>query len=267
MWEGNYSFFDYKYNIEGYSGQDYDGAARWWYLALSVAAILVLLFVFRAASLRNVERYLRVVAIVMPVLEIVKITWESVWDVKTGRGFNWEGLLPIYTCSLFLYCMAAAALSRGRLREMCLSWVCTIGFVGGMSNLLFIQGLKWYPVFTFGAMYSMVFHFVMVFTALFFVVTGFVRFRFRNILWAAGVHLAFSAAVIPVDYIFHWDYMQYYDAGCVPLIEGAVDRFEAMGARFLCVPLMLAAYFALDAVLGLLYLGYAKLSEKVRSKA
>lgn len=266
MWKGSYGFFDYKYNIEGYSGQDYDGAGRWVYLIFSVVSILVLLFLFRKAKKTQIERYIKIVGIFMPLLEISKVTWESVWDIRTGRGFNWEGLLPIYVCSMFIYCMLIAAFSCGKLREWCLSWVCTLGFVGGMSNLLFIRGLKWYPFFTFGAFYSMFFHYIMVFTALFLIGTGYCRFVWRDIFRAFAVHAAFSALVIPLDYVFHWDYMQYYDAGGVPLIEGIVDRMEAADVRFLAVPLMLVLYFALTAFLSGLYILYGKVLDR-RKKA
>ena len=36
MFFGDYSFFDYKYNISGYSGQDFGGPGQHLYLALSV---------------------------------------------------------------------------------------------------------------------------------------------------------------------------------------------------------------------------------------
>lgn len=262
MWNGEYSFFDYKYNIEGYSGQDYDGAGRWVYLVFSVVAILAMLIIFRNAKKKNIERYLKIVAVIMPILEITKVTWESRWDIVTGRGFNWEGLLPLYTCSLFIYCMLFAAFGKGKVRDYCLAWVATLGFVGGVSNLIFIRGLKWYPFFTFGAFYSMFFHFIMVFTALFIVVTGYRRFEWRDILRAFAVHCFFSLIIIPIDYIFGWDYMQYYDAGGVPVIENIVDKFEQINARALAIPLMLGLYFLLDGFLLTVYIGLQRLTHR-----
>lgn len=228
-------------------------------MIFALVSIAILLFVFRNAKRKHVGTYMKIVAVALPILEIAKVTWESVWDVKTGHGFNWEGLLPIYTCSLFMYCVIVAAFSKGKLGRWCLSWVCTIGFVGGMSNVLFIRGLKWYPFFTFGAMHSMLFHYVMVFTALLPIVTGYVRFSMKDTFGAFIVHTGFSVPVIALDYIFGWDYMQYYSAGGVPLIEGIVDKFTAGGVRFLAVPLMLALYFALDAIFAAIYTGYGKL--------
>ena len=44
MFRGSYNFFDYKYNIEGYSGQDFGGPAQWLYLAISAVIMILLSF-------------------------------------------------------------------------------------------------------------------------------------------------------------------------------------------------------------------------------
>jgi len=253
MWDGNYSFFDYKYNIEGYSGQDYSGIMRWVYLWGSVITIILLLVLLRKISHRKIDIYLKVIAVLLPALEVTKITWESYWDITTGRGFNFCGLLPLYTCSLFMYCCIGGAFGKGKARENCLSWISTIGFVGGMSNILFIQGLKWYPFFTFGAFHSMFFHFVMVFTSLFVVVTGYKETEWKNIFSAFVPQLIMSAVVITVDYYFGWDYMQYYSAGGVPFVEGISSALTNMGMRWLTAVIMLFLYFALTVFLVSVY--------------
>ena len=259
MWNGNYSFFDYKYNIEGYSGQDYDGFGRTFYMWFALISIALLVILLRNLKEKYVNRYIKVMAVVMPVLEITKVTWESIWDVRTGRGFNWGGLLPIYTCSLFMYCMLLAAFTKGKVRDWCLCWIATIGFVGGISNVIFIRGLNWYPCWTFGAFYSMFFHWVMTFTAMLIVVTRLRRFRFSDIWRSFGLHVIFSAPVIAIDFIRDWDYMQYKDAGGVPLFEDLIEKLQKAGQGWLSVPIMLAVYLALTAALMALYIGLQKL--------
>lgn len=266
FWNGEYHFFDYKYNIAGYSGQDYDGGARWFYMIFTLVSIAALLVIFRNAKRKNVERYMKVAGILLPILEIAKVTWESVWDVRTGRGFNWEGLLPIYTCSLFIYCMIFAAFTKGKVHDWCLSWVATIGLVGGLSNVLFIRGLNWYPFFTFGAFYSMTFHYLMVFTALFIVVTRYKEFRFSDIWKAFAVHGIFSLLVIPTDFYHGWDYMQYYEAGGVPLFEDLSDKLAEAGLRFLTAPMMLLVYLALDALLVTVFIGCQTAAKKLKER-
>lgn len=264
MWSGDYSFFDYKYNIDGYSGQDFDGAGRMVFMLFSLISIPLLLFLFRKAKEKQVDIFLKGVAIFLPVLDISKCVWESYYDVTTGRGFNWEGLLPLYTCSLFIYCTIGAAFGKGKFKDWCLAWVATIGLIGGLSNVILIQGLKWYPFFTFGGMYSMVYHYVMAFTSLFIVVTKYKVFHMKDIWRAMGVHVAFSAIVIPIDYVFGWDYMQYYGAGGIPLLSDLSDKLVENGLRFLTVPMMLLLYLALAAAFTALYTGYCRITDRAK---
>ena len=47
MFFGDYSFFDYKFNITGYTGQDYGGFAQYLYLTISVILLVILLRVLK----------------------------------------------------------------------------------------------------------------------------------------------------------------------------------------------------------------------------
>ena len=47
MFRGNYNFFDYKYNITGYTGQDYGGIAQYVYLIVSIILMTTLLISLR----------------------------------------------------------------------------------------------------------------------------------------------------------------------------------------------------------------------------
>ena len=49
MFRGSYNFFDYKYNIVGYTGQDFGGPAQWLYLAIS--------FIFKSRIFLLIERF------------------------------------------------------------------------------------------------------------------------------------------------------------------------------------------------------------------
>lgn len=248
MFNRNYGFFDYKYNIEGYCGQDYDGPARTIYMVFTLVSIVVLLFLLRKAKKERVDTFLKILAVVMVVLEASKVIWESYYDITTGRGFNAGGILPLDVCSIFMYSLLLGAFGIGKIRRFGLGWMSTMGVVGGLSNVFFIQGLKWYPFFTFGAFYSMIWHYMMVFTGLFVVVTDFFRPSFSDIGRSFALHGLVSAIVIPIDYVKGWDYMLYVEAGGVPIIEDLSDRLAVIGKRWLTTPLMLAVYLVFTAL-------------------
>ncbi|MBR6376211.1 MAG: hypothetical protein IKS05_00430 [Oscillospiraceae bacterium] len=48
MFTGDYGFFDYKYDIAGYHGQDFGGPAQFFYLAISAVLLVLLLRALRA---------------------------------------------------------------------------------------------------------------------------------------------------------------------------------------------------------------------------
>ena len=81
-----YKFFDYKYNIEGYAGGDFD-KYRLVYLIVSMIVISVIAVAFHKTKKEKIDIYLKVVAILVTVFEIAKVTWESIYDVKTSIGY------------------------------------------------------------------------------------------------------------------------------------------------------------------------------------
>lgn len=57
-----YGFFDYKYNIPGYHGQDYDNGGRFLYLGISfgLLAILLTIFAIKKPKKEAIVWYLRI---------------------------------------------------------------------------------------------------------------------------------------------------------------------------------------------------------------
>lgn len=260
-----YGFFDYKYNIEGYSGQDYDNGGRMLYLIVSIVLLFVLGFLFRKTKKEKVLNYIRISGIVFTVMYIIKTVWESYWDIKTGRGFN-TGILPLDTCSIIMWASLTAGFAKGKLKEAADGWLITGSFVGGVSNLLFLRGLIYYPFFTFGAFYSMLWHFFMVFTSVLLITTNYVELNFKTVIKAFIFHMAFSVIVITYDYIMKEDFMLYYDAGGAPLIEDIASKLAANGLRFLTTIIMIVTYFGLFNAIVFASLGIKKLIGPIKGK-
>jgi len=262
MFQG-YGFFDYKYDIPGYSGQDFDGGGRYLYLGVSVVLLLVLLILLRKSKHETITKYLRILAIGMTLLYLCKTTWETVHDFRHFNEFN-VGLLPFDTCSFIMPAAFIAGLAKGKTKKAADAWLATGGVAGGISNIIYLQALKYYPFFTFGAFYSMIWHFLMVFTGLWLIVTNYVECNFKTLLYAFVFHLACSAAVIPLDYIFGWDFMLYRMAGGVPGIEKLGALFAERNLHFLTTLTMIVAYFVAFALLIYLPLGIKKLIGAVK---
>jgi len=242
MFSGNYNFFDYKYNILGYTGQDYGGIAQYIYLFGSIALIIILLLILRKISKEKVQIIIRVIGIFMTLFYISKTIWESIYDIKLSGSFN-TGLLPFDTCSIIMLACLLAGFGKGKIKKMAECWLTTGSIVGGIATMLYLNAFKYYPFFSFGAFYSMTWHFLMVFIGLLLIVTNYVELKYENVLYGFLFHLMISLIIIPIDLIFNFDFMLYLNLGGIPIFEDIATKFTAMNMQLINPILMLILYF------------------------
>ena len=256
MYTGDYCYFDYKHNITGYDGQDYglDKFPQWLYLAVSVVLLTVLLTALRKAPKERVQRIIGFLGIFLTVFYIGKTTWESYYDITQGGAFN-TSLLPFDTWSLIMPAGILAGFGKGRIQRFAECWVATGGVIGGFATMLFLNAFKYYPFLSFGATYSMVWHFLMVFMGLLILVTSKPPLPFSLAVNGFLFQLAAAVIVIPIDYIFGFDFMMFKDMGSVPFFEGIASRFTEKGIGFLNPPIMLSLYFIFFAIVWLIAAG------------
>ena len=242
MFRGNYNFFEYKYNIVGYTGQDYGGLAQKLYLIISVILMVILLISLRKSSKEKVLKIIRGISIFLILFYISKTTWESVYDIKLSGSFN-TGLLPFDTCSIPMLAGLIAGFGKGKIKKYTECWLCTGGIVGGFATMLFLNAFKFYPFLSFGAFYSMIWHFLMVFLGLLLIITNYVDTDFKTVINGYIFHVIISLFIIPIDFIYNFDFMLYKDLGGVPIFEDIASKLTSMNLQLLNPILMLILYF------------------------
>ena len=260
----NYHFFDYKHNISDFDSDLFSTPHIVYIVLVYVLGILVS-FLLRKAKHRRIDVGLKIFSILMVLFEATKITWESYWDITTGRGFNWEGLLPIYTCSLFIYTLLGAAWTRGKVRDFCLSFIGTIGLLYGAIGVVYCNGLNFYPFWTFGAFYSLFFHSAMFVTGVFLLMTGYKKLEWLDSLRAMVPILLLAAVAIPVNHVLGpkgADYMLIYSGGGVPFYEDLAKALAEKGLRFVYTIIMLLTHIPLALLVIAIYKLFAKLFGK-----
>ncbi len=265
FFSGNYNFFDYKYDIPGYCGQDFGGFPQYFYLIFSFVLMTELLIGLRKMNREHVTKYLRIAGIFFVVFYLAKTTWETVHDLATPDGFNWF-LLPLDTCSLVMPAALMAGFGNGRLKKFAEGWLVTGGIVGGFANMLFLNAFKYYPFLSFGAFYSMFWHFLMVFTGLLLVVTEYTETRPTVILHGFAFQTAASLIAIPVNFIFLFDFMLYRNLGGVPVFEDVAGNLTASGLQWLDPVLMTELYFGSFCLIWLLTFGIGAVVKKIRGR-
>lgn len=248
MFTGDYGFFDYKYNIEGYSGQDFGGVAQFVYLGICLVLFLTLLPMLRRVSRERVRRIVGWIGVFMVLLYLGKTCWESWYDLRLTGSFNY-GLLPLDSCSIVMPAALLTGFGRGKLQRGATAWLATGGILGGLGAMVRLNAFNYYPFLSFGACYSMLWHFLMVGMGLLLIVSGAAGggqgrgLRLATVNRGFAFHLIFSAIVIPLDFIWGWDFMLYRELGGVPFFEGVAERLADAGLCFLNPILMLGLYY------------------------
>ena len=242
MFSGNYNFFEYKYNINDYNGQDYGGIAQYLYLTVSIILITILLIILRKSSKEIVHKILKYLSIFITLFYITKTIWETYYDIKYTGSFN-TGLLPFDTCSIIMYAGLIASLTKGKIKKYAEGWLATGCIVGGIGAMLYLNAFKYYPFFSLGAFYSMIWHFLMVFIGLLLIVTKYVDIKYLTLIKGYIFHFIISLIVIPIDFIYDFDFMLYKNLGGVPFFEHIADYFISNNLGILNPIMMLALYF------------------------
>ncbi len=266
MFKGNYNFFEYKYNITGYNGQDYGGIAQHLYLISSVILITILLIILRKSSEEKVLKIIKFLSVFLIIFYISKTVWESYYDIKYSGDFN-TGLLPFDTCSIIMLASLIFAFSKGKIKDYAGAWLSTGGIVGGIGAMVYLNAFKYYPFFSFGAFYSMIWHFLMVFIGLLLIVTKNVDIKYKTIIKGYIFHLIISLIVIPIDFIYDFDFMLYKNLGGVPIFEKIAENLCNSHLSFLNPIMMLGLYFIAFNIVFLIPMAIYRISDKLNVKS
>lgn len=252
----NYHFFDYKYNIQGFTS-DMFSIPHIIFIALSLVGVPIACYFLRKADHKKIDLFLKIFSICFLAFEIIKVAWESYYDISTGRGFNKEGLIPVYTCSIFIYTMLCAGWGKGKIKDCSLAFLTTIGLVSGIIGIVYCRGLAYYPFWTFGGFYSLLFHFSMYAVGMFLLFTRYKTLGLKDMIRGWFPLLLMSFISTPINYTYGADYMQTYNAGGVPLLSNFADLLAAHNLRWLFTIIMIALYIPMaGAVVGLTKLVY-----------
>ena len=155
-----------------------------------------------------------------------------------------------------------AGYSKGRVKDYATCWLATGCIVGGFATMLFLNAFKYYPFLSFGAFYSMIWHFLMVFIGLLIIINNYVKIEYKTILKGFIFHILFSCIVIPIDYIFNFDFMMYKDLGSIPIFEDIATKLTNNGLGFINPIMMLLLYFIAFNIVFLIPMGIKKLIRK-----
>jgi hypothetical protein len=231
------------------------GLGQFIFLGIATLVIILTSVLLRKASHKRIDVLLKVLAVLIPFLDILKITVESYFDITGGDGFNFSGLIPLYTCSIFVYLLPIAAFGRGKAREYSLSFITTIGIFAGLTNFVMAPILNTYPFLNFHTFVSLHLHFWMVFTGIFLIATGYYVPKWADIFKSMIPLTAMSLVAIPVDYAlsayYGWsvDYMLYYSGNGAPILPQLSGALAELGLRPVFTLIIFIMYIIISAII------------------
>ena len=149
-------------------------------LHIIVSLITLSLIIALAVKLKNNKETLKKIYIVLwillVVLEITKITWETL-SGKEIR-FEWGGILPLYPCSIFLYAFPFAIWGKPLAKKAACGYICSLGILGGAINFVYPANvLSNYSCFSFAGFHTLFYHGAIVFTALTMLLSSYHSYR------------------------------------------------------------------------------------------
>lgn len=139
--------------------------------------IFLLIVAFCAYKCRKIGKdkaifLTKIIAIVVTVLEIIKITIAFI----NGEGDKLDHWVPLYFCSMFIYAAWLAGYAKGKIADLGRAFAGTGGIIAGLSFLIFpTTSFTMYPLFHYFCMYSMVYHSLMVFLGITYLLNGVVK--------------------------------------------------------------------------------------------
>lgn len=275
----DYGFFDGAQDLaaKGYAGEDRMSPKQFIVMGTIFVLIVVGSVLLRKTKKERLFTIYKVLAIFMPILEISKIAFSTYFDLKAGEHFNLGGILPLYTCSMLLYFLPFVAWGKGWIKKSSMAFFASIGMVAGLTNFIYLSAAGWYPIFTFGGLYSVFFHAAIVFVGMSLLITGNYTPSFKSIIEGMIPVLIFSAFVIPANFIiksipeyFYVDYMLLMDAnGFVPaisnfFIENHIQLLFSLLMLFVVYPLATAIIVLIEMGIARVCKLFGKRSEQPR---
>ncbi len=179
--------------------------------AASLAALIIfLVFKLKNAPEKTYKKVLIGIWIAAIVLEPIKIIWESF----SGREVNvyWQGMMPLYACSMFMYVLPLYIWGRGMLKHAACGYLSTLCLIGAAINFVYpVNVVSSYSCISFAGFHTLFYHGAMLLVSLLVFARGDNRFTnvdsLPKLLVPMLPAIIFSIPVNIVNFTIDADYM------------------------------------------------------------
>ncbi len=104
----------------------------------------------------------------------------GIYDCCAGAQvrMEWDSVLPLWHCSIFLYAAPFAIFGKGKVRQSACGYICTLGLLGGAVNFVYpATYLSVYSCISMAGFRTVFYHGAMIFTAVTMLLSGYHSFK------------------------------------------------------------------------------------------
>jgi hypothetical integral membrane protein (TIGR02206 family) len=193
--------------------------------AISLLSVLIALLLTRRLEKEKILKIIRILAISISVLEVVKISF----TLATGSIKDINSYVPLYFCSIAIYAGLLAGFAKGWWRRTGEIFLSTGGIVGGLCFILFpLTSINIYPTFHFITVYSFALHAAMIYMGLLLLTSGYTRLESSDIDRFFLLVTLISVAAFVINITLHTNLMFISQNYPGTIIELAYNLFPGL---------------------------------------
>lgn len=183
-------------------------------LIVFLLLIGICIYLCRKLEERKIILLTRGIAIFITILEIIKIIVQHI----NGEGHMIDHWVPLYFCSMFIYATWMAGFGKGHIKNLGRAFIGTGGIVAGLCFLFFpTTSFTMYPLFHYFCLYSMVYHSLMVFLGITYLLNGFEKVGKSSFSYYFIFCFFFSILAIIINSILNTNFMFLKHAANIPI--------------------------------------------------
>ena len=189
-------------------------AGHFVWLAFSLILILIFLRLTYKKNDAFLLKFVRITGPLLIILEIIKILY------KFNYGyFNLDAWVPISYCSIFMYASLCSGYGKGYVKKLGDAFITFGSFPAGIGFLLVPStSLTIMPAYHFLAFHSMLYHSVMAFTGLSYIIRKISAFDLKNYLRYVLVFAVFAAVSVTLNSVTGCNLMTLQDPFLLPFV-------------------------------------------------
>ena len=173
--------------------------------------------------------------------------------------FNIETMLPLHSCSMFLYVFPFAIFSRNQsVKRAANSFLVSVNMIMGFITMFVGFSGKHASVFSFFGLHTLLFHAIIFIVPLIMLVTGYYKPEKKDILYGGALFLGLATIILIFDLITGCDYMYIHDGHTFGVFKFIYENVP----WFVWTIISVSAYLITGAATHFLILGIRTLLER-----